>query len=87
MIGHGWAEHNLDAEAPGDGALHEYRALVLFALGKFSEAAGVLNPVLAGGPGWDWTTMISLYPGQETYMNQLAALESYANSKHDAADV
>ena len=37
--------------APGDGALHEYRALILFALGKYSEAAGVLNPVLAGGPG------------------------------------
>lgn len=73
-------------EAPGDGALHEYRALVLFSLGKFSEAAGVLNPVLAGGPGWDWTTMISLYNAQETYMKQLTALESYAKAKPDAAD-
>lgn len=74
------------AEAPGDGALHEYRALVLFALGKFSEAAGVLNPVLAGGPGWDWTTMISLYDSQDTYMNQLEALRNYRTGKPDAAD-
>lgn len=74
------------AEAPGDGALHEYRALVLFALGKYSEAAGVLNPVLVGGPGWDWTTMISLYSAQETYMNQLQSLENYSAAKPDAAD-
>lgn len=74
------------AESPGDGALHEYRALVLFALGKFSEAAGVLNPTLAGGPGWDWTTMVKLYDSQETYTKQLAALEQYVTSKPDAAD-
>lgn len=74
------------AEAPGDGALHEYRALVLFALGKYSEAAGVLNPVLAGGPGWDWSTMISLYDSQQTYTTQLDALEAYSKSKPDAAD-
>ncbi len=73
-------------EAPGDGALHEYRALVLFALGKYSEAAGVLNPVLAGGPGWDWTTLISLYQSQETYLSQLQALENYCKAKPDAAD-
>lgn len=73
-------------EAPGDGALHEYRALVLFALGKYSEAAGVLNPVLAGGPGWDWTTMIRLYNSQETYMSQLQSLEQYSAAKPDAAD-
>ena len=73
-------------EAPGDGALHEYRALVLFALGKYSEAAGVLNPVLAGGPGWDWTTMIGLYDSQETYMNQFKGLQAYSGSKPEAAD-
>lgn len=74
------------AEAPGDGALHEYRALILFALGKFSEAAGVLNPVLAGGPGWDWSTMIALYNTQETYMSQLDALKNYSKGKPNAAD-
>lgn len=74
------------AEAPGDGALHEYRALILFALGKFSEAAGVLNPVLAGGPGWDWSTMIALYDSQETYLSQLDALKNFSKSKPKAAD-
>lgn len=73
-------------EAPGDGALHEYRALVLFALGKFSEAAGVLNPILASGPGWDWTTMVRLYDSQTTYTDQLRALEDYVIAKPTAAD-
>lgn len=74
------------AESPGDGALHEYRALVLFALGKFSEAAGVLNPVLAGGPGWDWTTMVKLYDHRDTYARQLTALEQYTLAQPEAAD-
>lgn len=74
------------AEAPGDGALHEYRALIFFALGKYSEAAGVLHPVLASGPGWDWSTMITLYDSQETYTAQLKALERYTRSKPEAAD-
>ena len=72
-------------ESPGDGALHEYRALVLFALGKYSEAAGVLNPLLAGGPGWDWTTMVTLYDSQETYTGQLQKLEGFSKSKPDDA--
>ena len=75
------------AAAPGDGALHEYRALVLFALGKYAEASGVLNPVLAGGPGWDWNTMIALYDSQRTYETQLQSLESYAKAKPREADL
>lgn len=72
--------------SPGDGALHEYRALVFFALGKYGEAAGVLNPVLASGPGWDWSTMVALYPSQDVYTDQLQRLESYSEAKPDAAD-
>jgi len=74
------------AESPGDGALHEYRALILFALGKYGEAAGVLNPVLASGPGWDWSTMIALYDAQQTYTDQLQNLEAYTEQKPDSAD-
>lgn len=74
------------AESPGDGALHEYRALVLFALGRYGDAAGVLNPVLASGPGWDWSTMVALYDAQETYTDQLQRLEAYTEEKPDAAD-
>ncbi|MES2660251.1 MAG: hypothetical protein V4689_16630 [Verrucomicrobiota bacterium] len=72
--------------SPGDGALHEYRALILFALGKYGDAAGVLNPVIASGPGWDWTTMIALYDTQDTYTGQLQKLETWAKEKPDAAD-
>jgi len=74
------------AETPGDGALHEYRALVLFALGKYGDAAGVLNPVLASGPGWDWSTMVALYPSQQVYTDQLQRLEDYTEKSPDAAD-
>jgi len=71
---------------PGDVTLHEYRALVFFALGKYSDAAGVLNPVLASGPGWGWETMIGLYRDSETYAAQLRRLEEYAAGNSDKAD-
>ncbi|MDP3851470.1 MAG: hypothetical protein Q8Q59_13255 [Luteolibacter sp.] len=71
---------------PGDVTLHEYRALVFFALGKYSDAAGVLNPVLASGPGWAWETMIGLYNDSETYAGQLRDLESYAKNSPEKAD-
>lgn len=70
---------------PGDSALHEYRALVLFALGKYDEAAGVLNPVLASGPGWDRETMVGLYRTEDAYTNQLARLENYVEGTPDRA--
>jgi tetratricopeptide (TPR) repeat protein len=73
------------AAVPGDPAAHEYRGLVLFALGKYGEAAGVLNPVLASGPGWDWTTMTGLYASQSTYTEQLRKLEDYSRAKPDDA--
>ena len=71
---------------PGDVTLHEYRALVFFALGKYSEAAGVLNPVLASGPGWSWDTMIGFYNDSGTYSDQLRKLEAYVNGSPTKAD-
>jgi hypothetical protein len=50
---------------PNDATLHEFRALVLFAVGKYDLAAGPLYAVLSVGPGWDWTTMAGLYPSIE----------------------
>lgn len=70
----------------GDPALHEYRALTLFALGRYGDAAGVLNPVLASGPGWDWATMIGLYPSSDVYTGQLRKLENYVSGNPDSAD-
>lgn len=62
---------------PNDPIIHEFRALVLFAQGKYKEAAPGLYSVLAVGPGWDWTTLSSLYPSVDTYTKQLRALEDY----------
>jgi tetratricopeptide (TPR) repeat protein len=73
------------ASMPQDAVMHEFRALVLFALGKYREAAETLHPVLAVGPGWDWTTMTSLYPDVDTYTKQLRALETFAKSDPKAA--
>lgn len=74
------------AATPGDISLHEYRALVFFALGKYGDAAGVLNPVLASGPGWSWETMSGFYGSPDAYTDQLAKLEAYTASSPDAAD-
>ncbi len=62
---------------PGDPIMHEFRALCLFALGDYRNAAAVLNALLAVAPGWDWTTMSSLYKNTTYYTDQLRNLESY----------
>jgi tetratricopeptide (TPR) repeat protein len=74
------------AYTPGDVTLHEYRALVFFTLGKYADAAGVINPVLASGPGWGWDTMIGFYDGSSTYDAQLRKLEAYVKGSPDKAD-
>ena len=61
---------------PNDPILHEFRALCLFALGRYDEAAAALYVVLTAGPGWDWATMVGLYPDVDTYTRQLRALEA-----------
>jgi len=71
---------------PKDAVIHEFRALVLFAQGKYKDAATTLHPVLAVGPGWDWTTMIDLYADTETYTQQLRALEGYVGKNMQAPD-
>jgi tetratricopeptide (TPR) repeat protein len=68
------------ATLPNDTSLHEFRALCLFALGRYDEAAATLYAVLAVGPGWDWTTLISLYPNVDVYTTQLRALEEYCTA-------
>ncbi|WZO98883.1 hypothetical protein EP7_000474 [Isosphaeraceae bacterium EP7] len=71
------------AKMPNDPTMHEFRALVLFALGQYEQAASTLYAVLAVGPGWDWTTLIGLYPDVDVYTKQLRALE--AVTKQDAS--
>lgn len=71
---------------PQDAVLHEFRSLVLFALGRYSESAAAIHAVLAVGPGWDWKTLISLYPNVDVYTTQLRALETHRKANSEAAD-
>jgi tetratricopeptide (TPR) repeat protein len=68
---------------PGDATLHEFRALTLFARGKYQDSAAAIYAVLAVGPGWDWQTLKSLYPNTETYTKQLRALEQFQRNNPD----
>jgi tetratricopeptide (TPR) repeat protein len=73
-------------EMPNDAVIHEFRALALFAVGRYQEAAATLYAVLSVGPGWDWTTMSSLYPSRAEYTRQLRALEdTCAKTANDPA--
>ena len=64
------------AQTPNDPILHEFRALVLFALKRYKEAAATAYAALTAGPGWNWATMVGLYPDVDTYNNQLRDLEA-----------
>lgn len=71
---------------PNDAAAHQFRALVYFALGDYRPAAATLNAVLAVSPGWDWATMIGLYPNVETYTAHLRRLERFIDDHVGAGD-
>jgi tetratricopeptide (TPR) repeat protein len=71
--------------APNDATLHEFRANTLVALKRYDEAASALYAVLSAGPGWDWSTLISLYADPETYTQQLRALEAFCRENQKSA--
>ena len=68
---------------PTDAVMHEFRGLVLFAKGDYQQAAATIHSVLAVGPGWDWTTLSSLYPDVAIYTQQLRALEAFTRRQPD----
>ena len=72
-------------KSPSDTVLHEFRGLVLFATKKYDQAAPTIYAVLSNGPGWDWTTLVSLYPNVDTYTRQLRALERYRKANPQSA--
>jgi hypothetical protein len=72
-------------QTPNDPLLHEFRALCLFALGQYDEASVPMYTVLSAGPGWDWTTLIGLYPSVDVYTQQLRNLEAYCTAMPKAA--
>lgn len=71
---------------PRDVTLHEFRALVFFATGDYTQAAATLYAVLSAGPGWNWTTVSGLYPRTATYTEQLRELENYVKANPKSAD-
>lgn len=73
-------------KAPRDAAINEFHSLCLFALGRYRESAANIHAVLAAGPGWDWTTLISLYGNRDTYTSQLRKLEAYIKENPRSAD-
>jgi tetratricopeptide (TPR) repeat protein len=72
-------------QMPNDPTLHEFLALGLFAQGQYNQAAAPLYAVLSIGPGWNWTTLIGMYPEADVYTQQLRALESYSKANPDSA--
>jgi tetratricopeptide (TPR) repeat protein len=71
---------------PNDAVVHEFRSLVLFALKKYPEAAAAAYAVLSAGPGWDWTTLSSLYGNVADYTTQLRALEAFVKANPKSSD-
>jgi tetratricopeptide (TPR) repeat protein len=69
---------------PNAPVVHEFRALCLFALKRFDEAASVAYAVLSAGPCWNWSTLVGLYPSVDTYTNQLRGLEATVRSNLNA---
>ena len=65
---------------------HEFRGLTLFALGRYKEAASPIYAVVSMKPGWDWTTLCSLYADVDTYTEQLRALEHYVTANPNAIE-
>lgn len=68
---------------PSDATLHEFRALCLFAMKDYQQAAATIYAVLAAGPGWNWETMAGLYRNTDTHTQQLRALESHVIANPD----
>jgi len=71
---------------PDDAALHQYRALILFARADYRRAAIALYAVIAVSPGFDWTTLSGFYAEHASYTAQLRKLEVYHKANPAAAE-
>ncbi|MFQ5734707.1 MAG: hypothetical protein ACE5KM_22465, partial [Planctomycetaceae bacterium] len=68
-------------EMPNNADLHQFRSLILFALGRYQESAAAAHAALVNDNGWDWDTLKSFYASTDTYTAQLRALEKYTDEK------
>lgn len=73
-------------QMPRDPAVHEFRALVLFARGDYRQAAATIYAVLAVAPGWDWATLSSFYSDPAEMTRQLRQLETFRKQNPDSAE-
>lgn len=71
---------------PNDAVVHEFRSLILFAMKNYHESAAAAYAVLSAGPGWNWTTLSSLYANVADYTTQLRALETYVKQNPTSSD-
>jgi len=75
-------EHTM-IDDPSNPDVHEFHALVLFAMGQYPAAAAVAHTVLDAGPGWDWGILQSFYSAPDVYTQQLRGLEHYIRDHED----
>jgi tetratricopeptide (TPR) repeat protein len=73
------------ALVPNDPGISNLRALVLFALGRYDDAAAPLQAVSVATPISKWETLIGLYGNVAAYTAQLRALENYCNKNPSSA--
>lgn len=71
---------------PNDTVMHEFRALVMFATRQYRPASGAIYALLSSGPGWNWTTLIGLYPSVDVYTKQLRTLERFCQQNPQASE-
>ncbi|RPI85951.1 MAG: hypothetical protein EHM42_06365 [Planctomycetaceae bacterium] len=72
-------------EDPTDVGLQELRALALFGLGRYDEAAETLYSGLSVAPGCDWTTLIFCFGKLDDYNQSMAALREFVKSNPSSA--
>lgn len=70
---------------PGDEDVHQFHALVFFAMGNYQPAAAIAHTVLDSGPGWNWSVLQSFYPSPDVYTKQLRQLEHAVSDHPDQA--
>lgn len=58
--------------------VEQLRALTLFAMHEYDQAAASAYTVLESGAQWDWPTLQGMYPSRETYIEHLRSLRAAA---------
>jgi hypothetical protein len=72
-------------DMPGNEDVHQFHALVCFAVGDYQRAAAIAHTVLDSGPGWNWNVVQTFYSSPDVYTKQLRALEHHINEQPDQA--